>query len=479
MPTYKEELIRRGIPLHEIQHHQHRRADWQDYADRGLYMVTLCVEGRYPYFGHLEGDIRAPRSAADFPHIVLSPLGRSILEVELPKIHQFYPEIEVWQASIMPDHLHLLLYVSATLPKEKKLGDILRSFKGGCSRAWWAEGERCGGRTITALKSAGTAAEERSGMAEERSEMAEAGNEVAKAGSEMPEERSGMPEERSEVAKAGSGVAEEKSGMPEAENEMAKAGNEVAGNEVGGSGMAGVPVLSSAVQRPALFEAGYHDRIIKRPGMLDNIKRYMSDNPLRALMRRQLPHLMERRLHLRVGAHDYAAFGALFLIKRAEKEQVFYHRRDDMTGMPTVETEKYRQERERQLAEARGGVVLVSPSVSEGERRVIDTAIDEGLPVIHLQKEPITRYWKPERRRFEACARGALLILAPWGLDEEIRITALKSAGTAATAGWEEKAGMGMAAPVSDYARFHHLNDLAAEICATTDAVLMNVSEIR
>ena len=204
------------------------------------------------------------------------------------------------------------------------------------------------------------------------------------------------------------------------------------------------------LQRPSLFEAGYHDRIIKRPGMLDTIKRYMSDNPLRALMRRQLPHLMERRLHLRIGTRDYAAFGALFLLKRAEKEQVFYHRRDKATGVPTEQTEAYQRERERQLTEARGGVVLVSPSISAGEKQVINTAIEEGLPVIHLQKEPIGRFWKPERSRFEACARGTLLILAPWAFDE-----------------------------ATDYARFHQLNELAAEICNTTDAVLLDMAEMK
>lgn len=152
MPTSKEELQRRGLKPHDIQHNQHRRADWQDYGGCGLYMVTFCIEGRHPLFGHIEGDIHARRGTEGFPHIVLSSLGHAILEVELPKIHHFYPQIAVWQAAIMPDHLHLLLYVSEPLPDGKKLGDVLRRFKGGCSRAWWAQG---GG---TALESAGTAA---------------------------------------------------------------------------------------------------------------------------------------------------------------------------------------------------------------------------------------------------------------------------------------------------------------------------------
>ena len=383
MPTSKEELLRRGIQPHDIQHNQHRRAEWQKYGERGLYMITLCIDGRHPLFGYLEGNIKAKRGTADFPHIVLSPLGRSILEEELPKIHHLYPQIELWQAAIMPDHLHLLFYIREPLPQGKHLGHIISSFKGGCSRAWWAQTAT----GATDANATGTTA--------------------------------AVP-----VASA-----------------------------------AAVPVASATVKHPALFEAGYHDRIIKRPGMLDTIKRYMADNPLRALMRRQLPHLMERRLHLRIGTHEYAAFGALFLLKRAEKEQVFYHRRDKETGIPTELTEGYKRQKERQLAEARSGVVLVSPGISTGESLVIDAAIEEGLPVIHLQKKPIERYWKPERRRFEACARGALLILSPWGLDEEILNTAPNGTGTP-----------------SDYARFHRLNDLAEEICNTTDVTLLNIT---
>jgi hypothetical protein len=83
MPTSKEELLRRGITPHDIQHNQHRRAEWQDYGGSGLYMVTLCIEGRQALFGRLEGNIRAQRDTADFPHIVLSTLGRIVVEEEL------------------------------------------------------------------------------------------------------------------------------------------------------------------------------------------------------------------------------------------------------------------------------------------------------------------------------------------------------------------------------------------------------------
>ena len=322
------------------------------------------------------------------------------MEEELPKIHHLYPQIELWQAAIMPDHLHLLLYVAEALPDGKRLGDILRSFKGGCSRAWWALG---GGRI--ALESAGT---------------------TGTTGTTSTTGTTGTTSTTSTTGTTSTVVGTVKDRKT------------------------AVPVLSSTVSRSSLFERGYHDRIIKRPGMLEAIKRYMADNPLRALIRKQLPHLMERRLHLRIGTHDFAAFGALFLLKRAEKEQVFYHRRDKATGLPTEQTDSYRQKRDRQLNEARDGVVLVSPGISKGESLVIHAAIDEGFPVIQLQKEPIEQYWKPERHRFEACARGTLLIMYPWELEKE----------------------------KTDYDRFHRLNNLAAEICASTDAVLLDFGDI-
>ncbi|MCR5180978.1 MAG: hypothetical protein K6C30_07165 [Bacteroidaceae bacterium] len=370
MSYSREEAIRKGILPRQTNHHQHRRAPWHDYSQPCLYMVTLCTEGRLPLFGELAGDLCAPRGSAAFPHIVLSPLGRSILDEELPKIHRFTPEVELWQATIMPDHLHLLLSITSPLPQGKLLGDIISSFKGGCTRAWWSFSQNLSSSS---------------------------------------------------------------------------------------SPSAAVPVPSGTGPRPSLFEPGYHDRIIMRPGMLDSIKLYMADNPLRALIRRAFPRLLERRLHLRIGSHDYAAFGNLFLVKRPEKEQVFFHRKDPQTGRPTETTAAYASSRDRLLNAAREGVVLVSPAVSKGESLLISAAIDEGLPVIHLQKEPITRYWKPERRRFEACARGCLLILSPWGLDDELPPVA--------------------EATPSDFARFHRLNDLAEEICATTDAGILGRPE--
>ena len=402
MSHTKEDLLRLGIVARDIRHSQHRRAQWGDYNGIGLYMVTLCVEGRSAVFGRLEGDIRATRGTKAFPHLVPTELGRVVLEEEIPKIHGIFPQVEVWQVALMPDHIHLLLYIREPLPPKKRLGNVVGGFMGGCSRAWWRVTQpEANASGTTARTTAGTTASSTAGTT------------------------------------AGTTAS-------------TTAGSTAGTVAVPGASASGRVGISGASRRP-LFEEGYHDRIIKRPGMLENIKRYMADNPLRAMMRRTLPRLLERRLHLRIGQQDYAAFGCLFLLKRAEKEQVFYHRRDKTSGQPTEQTAAFLAARDRQLSEARQGVVLVSPSISTPEQLVINAAIDECLPVINLQKEPIGPYWKPERRRFDACSRGTLLILAPWGIQEDY---------------------------ASDYARFHHLNELAEEICSTTEVTLLDVASL-
>jgi hypothetical protein len=96
------------------------------------------------------------------------------------------------------------------------------------------------------------------------------------------------------------------------------------------------------------------------------------------------------------------------------------------------------------LKRAEEGAVLVTPGISKGEKSVVDAALDDYLPLILLQKEPISEYWKTSKERFYACASGRLLILTPWQIEGD-----------------------------SDYARFHSLNDLAHDICEATDTRLL------
>ena len=100
-----------------------------------------------------------------------------------------------------------------------------------------------------------------------------------------------------------------------------------------------------------------------------------------------------------------------------------------------------------------GGDVLVTPGISECEKRIKNMALRQRLRLIHLQKEPIGKLWKPERSRFEACASGSLLVLAPWPED--------------------------MPAFGSDYERFHYLNRLTEAVCAVSHMTDVGVHGLR
>lgn len=223
-----------------------------------------------------------------------------------------------------------------------------------------------------------------------------------------------------------------------------KPGESKPGGEAPGT-VGTVPEVSLSGWRPVLFEKGYHDRIIIRDGMLETICRYMDENPFRARLREECPNLMQRRLHLWMHDREYAAFGNLFLLKNPDKLQVFFHRKNGQ-GVPTHLTPEYEQEKARLLQRAEEGAVLVTPGISKGEQGVVAEALTGHLPLIILQKEPISEYWKPPQGRFYACAAGRLLILAPWEMDGD-----------------------------SDYARFHSLNGLARDICLATDTRLLGI----
>lgn len=103
-----------------------RRFVGHDYSRPGLYMLTMVVEGRRPLFARVYG-------TSDDPLIELSPLGAAVRD-EWWGISKYYPQIEVLDLQMMPDHLHGIQYVREQLPCD--LSRVVRGFKTGCGRAY-------------------------------------------------------------------------------------------------------------------------------------------------------------------------------------------------------------------------------------------------------------------------------------------------------------------------------------------------------
>lgn len=104
------------------------RASWHDYSSRCIYMVTLSKRPEVEPFGQLAGEVTDPSSV----RIVCSPRGRAVRD-QVHGLSLIEPAIRVLQYAVMPDHLHILLFV--TRPMTEPLGSVIARFKIAVNRA--------------------------------------------------------------------------------------------------------------------------------------------------------------------------------------------------------------------------------------------------------------------------------------------------------------------------------------------------------
>ena len=365
-----------------------------DYYGRGTYLITLVVSGRDQLLSHLSVE-KGREALREGNALVLTPLGEIIEQTwkRIPEAQAAHGNhVSVHACVCMPDHFHGVIEV--TEPMEWSLGDIIQAFKAVCTSQW---------QRLQGL-----------GASVDRPISVDL-------------EGVGVP-----------GWLREKALQHDNEGALIRSLSKKQRQEY--------YALVGRSQRP-LFDENYDDTVCLDDRHREAMISYVHDNPRRALLRRILPDVMRRCLHVRIGNRSYGAFGNLFLLRWPQKIQVLCHRKHPVSGQPYEETADYASDRQKwETAILKGGTVIVTPGISGGERLMKKECLERGFPLIHLQKEPIEAFWKPERQRFDACVNGALLILAPWDLDM--------------------MGGVGGIPSDSDYSRFHNLNTLAAEICA-------------
>ena len=155
-----------------------------------------------------------------------------------------------------------------------------------------------------------------------------------------------------------------------------------------------------------LWSKGYNDRILHNYHSLDRWKNYLQDNPRRLLVKRERPAWLRVQRNVEYAGLSFSAIGNQFLLDCPQKIQVQCSR-----SITEDEIERRRQEA---LMVGGTGVVFVSPSISKGEKAIMHAVFEAGFPVIYLQENGFTDLAKPGGKRFDACARGQMLILAPW-----------------------------------------------------------------
>ena len=105
---------------------QTKRANWHDYRSPGRYMITLSKSPVIPPFSQIDGDWRLPVGTRGSSYTRWSPTGRIIAD-KLYHIREIHPSLRAEQYIVMPDHVHVLLWVQSILPEH--LGFFIARFK--------------------------------------------------------------------------------------------------------------------------------------------------------------------------------------------------------------------------------------------------------------------------------------------------------------------------------------------------------------
>lgn len=100
-----------------------------NYRGRGIYLLTMVTNGRKPLLGQLtQGEAGA--------YIQYSSLGNKVAN-QIERLTARYPQLSICTKQIMPDHVHIVLWVQEPIPVS--LGQILRGLKAGCTQAYMEE----------------------------------------------------------------------------------------------------------------------------------------------------------------------------------------------------------------------------------------------------------------------------------------------------------------------------------------------------
>ena len=383
----------------EVKHRMGRRLNGWDYAGRGIYMITITIEGRRPLLGRLvkiDGEWSVEPSAA----------GRIVQDC-LAEISTQWPGVSLIAVQLMPDHLHFIIFVER--PQQKPLGAIVGSLKAKSTSRYLA--------------------------AQDLGASAKAQNQAASAMAQS----------------SASAKAQENLGASAKAQENLGASAKAQNGAQNGAKYCASPLAAK------FWAQGYVDLVLLRRGQLEKMIAYLRDNPRRLGVKREHPDLFKVLRDVEAKGMHFSAIGNHFLLEAPVIFQVqcsrsfFAYRRErietspqaakrgtppqaakrgtppqaprrstwrilrDAQGRPLVEktTPEFEAKATAALEAAKRGAVLISPCISHGEREIARRAFEAGYRIITLQNKGFPPIYKPGGKLFDKCAAGNLLMLAP------------------------------------------------------------------
>lgn len=152
-------------------------------------------------------------------------------------------------------------------------------------------------------------------------------------------------------------------------------------------------------------------RPMSRKGQLNNMIRYVHDNPRRLAVKRLHPGMLRVMHGVQIADMRMDAVGALMLLQ-TPRMQTVHVRRKMVEEAEHGNTQPLRDYMNGCIIAARSGVLLISPFISPEEKRIREQLIKEQLPFVQLQENGFPPLYKPDGLLIEAVGQGRVLILA-------------------------------------------------------------------
>ena len=355
-----------------------RRSYHHDYARPGLYHITLKVaEGRGSILCTLIGDPMAADGTPDAPRGLPSPIGAMVEEELLHALPSHYPMVTIDTYTLMPDHLHALIKVTAPIVskggRSTHLGQVIAGFKYGCTMKYRAliaanQAPEAPGTVCPPVPPAGVKAAPKPKL------FAEGYCDV------MPVDAEQLSTQRTYIL-----------GNPRSRLLRMAHRDRLMARRAAIPTALTLSALTGYLQRECAPSQATTDALAAIAGQLLT----RPAEPTATMCPPAPPAGME------IVCDSY---GDRALLQR-RLLPVVCHRKDKP---------RFAEQKGRCLEAAATGTVLVSPRIAKGEQEILDEAVHHGFPVVLVEDNGFPDRYHPSAERLDRCAEGRLLLVTPW-----------------------------------------------------------------
>lgn len=145
--------------------------------------------------------------------------------------------------------------------------------------------------------------------------------------------------------------------------------------------------------------------------------RYIDMNPQRLATKRLMPEYFCVQDSIEIAGRSYIGVGNIELLQAIRYAPVHVHSIWVEDAEKHGDNHKLRDYMNGCVLAARQGTIMVSPFISQYEKKVQEVLLKEGHPFILLADNGFREYYKPQDSLFDAVAAKRVLILSPWEYD--------------------------------------------------------------